>query len=643
MSAPFPPGFSGIDPILLDAMIGEFRRTRADLTGTLSPYRARLGPLGVPRTALRDVELVCSWIDAQLPMLIRRRDLAIALDDCGQPGLASVDESLILTPSEARRHGAALAKRFKDGSLHELLNELGPHRFDGDYTAAFFAALGTKLTLGLPSRIAEHGRDGHVGRQLRETSQAFATAVSSGTRVPGFGTVARSLFNPDLSPDDRRNAAALVSSGAFPPEWLASLARLHALDPLHRQAAARPDMRAADLTATDWETVRRMLRALANNPVASRLAFQEMAAEERGLAPVLTTFTRMATLDPETATQLGRAFAAASSERSTNAATFAFTVITTVPKTTVSDNMRLPLAQIAGTYATEITEGANIDDRTQGTAFGRVQTYTPGLKPMFSLSPQDTYAFLKTFADSPTHMRPFEQGMSDLTRRLGAEGIRLEIAKGKGDLPHGTPGLERVMQALGYVAGLQSQAQHTVQGRLDERDANRREDLAKLPGLAFDTGAVFLPMAPMVDENLWGLVRQAAEGHISRTNDTAADNTRISRLESRELQLSLGLQHSVVQRLLSGGYPLKVRPADFTPPHPDHPFTTPRGRLLPYDQLTKDTKALDNYVTWLETNGRGGHDDDAFGQVAVRASGAFAGKQHQASHEAANWEANEKQ
>ncbi|MGK5550682.1 DUF6571 family protein [Actinomadura kijaniata] len=674
MSAPFPAGFSGIDPALMGEMIGEMRRGRADITGTVAPYRARLAALGADTAPLAEIDRVCDWLDAQLPMLTRRRDLAIALDDSSEPGLAPIDESLVLPPAEARRRGSALAARFQglhpeDGAYHEILNELGLHRFDPDYTAAFFARLGGQGTRRLPELVAEHARLAHVDRQLREAGEAFASAVSGGRDVPGFGAVADAMFARDLPTAERQGVAALASHGTYPPRWLAALTRQHALDPLYRQYTANPDMRAADLTTTDWQTVRRMLQALGNNPAASRLAFQGVAdahpslpanpaslvdrlpaPEKRApdLSGVLTAYTRLAAFDPQTAEQLGRTLAAGSGaddERDGRhgqaAARFAFTVMTTIPEAAdaIPEPMRPPMSRIAASYATEITEGANIDDRDQDTAFGRVKSSTPGLDPLFSLSPEDTYAFLKTFADSPEHMRPFEQSMGALTRRLGAEGIRIETAKKNGAIRHDAPGLERVMQALGYVAGLQSQAQKTVQGELDEQDALRRERLRQLADVGFDLGTIFVPMAPMADEMVWDMLTKVSGSELDRLQDNADENTRLKRLEDRELQTSLGLQHAMVQRLIKHGYPMEVSPWKAEHPHPGYLFyNNATGHLLPYKEITSDPRLLDNYISWLNANGRGGNSETALGQVSVNASDKFWGGRGRAELRALSWE-----
>ncbi|WP_344947263.1 hypothetical protein [Actinomadura miaoliensis] len=349
--------------------------------------------------------------------------------------------------------------------------------------------------------------------------------------------------------------------------------------------------------------------------------------------------------DRQAVEQFGRALAAGSGvydekdgAHSQEAGRFAFTVMTTL-QDKVPNGLQIRMSQIAGSYAIEIAEGANMADRNQDTAFGKVKTYTPGLKPMFSLSPQDTYAFIKTFADSPEHMRPFEQGMGALTRRLGAEGLRIETAKAKGRIRHDAPGFERVMQALGYVAGLQSQAQRTVQGDLDEQDAKRREHLRMMMDTSVDVGSFFIPSASVADEIVWEALTKLAGRGADASMAAADKKTRLKRLENKELQMSLGLQYAMVQRLIEGGYPMKVTQWQADHPNPGYLFyNNENGRLLPWKEIKSDLRLLDNYTAWLRANGLGGDSETAFGQVAENATGDFGGMMKKATDHAASWE-----
>lgn len=328
----FPPGFSGIDPTLMEGMIKEFRRGRADLAGTVGAYRTKLAAFGVDTTALAEIDRVCSWIDDQIPMLTKRRDLATALADTSQPGLAMVDESFVLSPAEARRQGAALAARFRsvkdarpgDGAYHDLLNELGAHRFDSDYSASFFAGLGAQSTRRLPEMINLYGGKGpSAGRSGRP-------ARLSAVRCRAAWTCPDSATSPgpcSMGPCPGRTGKAWRRScvSGDSREWLARLARLHALDPMYRQATSGEGASRTAIDVQDHDTFQLFLRSLGDNPAASRLAFQGLAEDKTGrvprppfvgpsepdLARVLSAFTRLAQTDGKIAEQLGCAYAGA--------------------------------------------------------------------------------------------------------------------------------------------------------------------------------------------------------------------------------------------------------------------------------------------------------------------------------------------
>ncbi|MFC7648654.1 hypothetical protein ACFQX6_55565 [Streptosporangium lutulentum] len=50
---------------------------------------------------------------------------------------------------------------------------------------------------------------------LRTLSQAFGSAVTGGSRVPGFAKIKAAVQSPD--PSDRGAADLLLTSGSFPP------------------------------------------------------------------------------------------------------------------------------------------------------------------------------------------------------------------------------------------------------------------------------------------------------------------------------------------------------------------------------------------------------------------------------------------
>jgi hypothetical protein len=678
MTSAFPAGFNGIDPELMDTMINDLRHRRSDLSEFVAAHRGRLAGLQVDTGAFANVDRVGNWIDAQIPMLQERQRLAVALDDSSEPGLVPVPNSYFLAPGEARRQGKALAEQVKKAGWDDytrLLTVLADHQNDPEYAAAFFAALGPELSRRLPSLIRENGEHGKVGYLIRSTSAAFGAAVSGGRDVPGFEDVLKPMFGP-LEADDREGVAALVCAGKFPPEWLSELVKTQVLRPLYAKTLPDRELSRPGIESVDHRAYELFLRALGNNPEASRLAFTGVAAEhplprsslddllgtpvKSSLPQTLAVFTRLAQTDAKVAEQLGRAYAAASGaydeqdgHHSQAAGAFAFTVMTTLPhvRDGVPQPMSRAMSQIAGAYATEITEGANGDDRRdkQVTAFAPVKSATPGLNPMFGLSPKDTYLFLKTFADSDEDMRPFEQGMGALTRRLVAEGVHLEKLRQQGKIVPGAPGLERIMASLGYVSGLQLQAEKQVRGKLDAEDARSEALLRQMVGLGIDYGSVFLPGiggagAELLSEWAWETIKQ----YNSKALDSAFDgegSTRLAKLSDKTFQETLGSEYSMVQLLMASHYTMDVTPqammkdpGKYHLPYPGVGFVDSNGTVLPYSQISGNPKMLDNYLAWLEANGRGGADERKFGQVVPNASGMMLGKRTAADALAQSWE-----
>ena len=123
--------------------------------------------------------------------------------------------------------------------------------------------------------------------------------------------------------------------------------------------------------------------------------------------------------------------------------------------------MRVHLAEIAGAYASEIAEGADLgdDNQLQPSAFGPVASRIPGLSPAFRLSPADTYRFLTTFAATDTDLAPFEAGLGNLARRLVDHNVPL--LRRTGDPTQ----LSAVFAALGNVRGFELAAAEAVRGR----------------------------------------------------------------------------------------------------------------------------------------------------------------------------------
>jgi len=103
--------------------------------------------------------------------------------------------------------------------------------------------------------------------------------------------------------------------------------------------------------------------------------------------------------------------------------------------------------------------------------------------------------------------------------------------------------------------------------------------------------------------------------------------------------MAIGLQHAVVQRLIERGYPIKVSVWNADHPHPGYLFyNNENGHLYSWKEIKSDPRLLDNYIAWLNANGRGGDSEDAFGQVAVNAMNDFRGAYKGAVDKILEWE-----
>ncbi|MFD8555786.1 hypothetical protein ACFV1N_00665 [Streptosporangium canum] len=176
-------------------------------------------------------------------------------------------------------------------------------------------------------------------------------------------------------------------------------------------------------------------------------------------------------------------------KHSQESAAFAFTVMTTMDDLKLGKEVRVHLAEIAGAYTTEIAEGADIGDAnmTEDSAL-KPSTSAFGMKSVFTLSPKDTYRFLKLFADSAENLAPFDEGMGRFSQKLIADASA--TTRRTGDVER----LDKVFTALGNVRGFELAAVTKVQGNLDMID-KQRDDLV---GFIRDTaiGATSMVLAP---------------------------------------------------------------------------------------------------------------------------------------------------
>lgn len=622
-TGPLSPDFSGMNPALMAEFIALLEQAHAVLREETGAILAELARAGADRTRMLRVQDVANWVGQQLPDLRRRAELARRTGALppwapgGAQGLRPFDESRFVGVAEARLRGAALARWIGDATptvfgardrYAAFVKALGEHADDPEFTAAFFAGLGLERTLDLGRRLrAALGEDADAA--IDTVSRAFGTAIRSGAGVRAFTEMRERLAAGPLRAKGggvRHGLGDLLRAGEFPPGWLAAVAHRHALAP-------ESNVSGEDLAG--------YLYALGNNPAAARAA---IAAATRDVP--LETFLRrlndrvavrsryayqehLQLKENSRADAFGRMLAAAAGaydERdgahSEEAARLAFDLIRTLPKLDIAEPTRVHLAEIAGAYATEITEGANLSDanRTRPSAFGKVTTVVPGLNPAFRLSPADTFAFVTTFATSPATIKPFEKAMGELADRL----VRAAAGGGRGIEP-----LERVMRALGHVSGLQYAAERLVQGARDAEDEARRKRQAFLLGLALGVGGIAVPLEGQV---LWLALSTGAPLAFDKL--TEVDKTRVQALDDKVRLAALARGHWLVNALIDSGFTPTVPATD--PRFARPPITGPDGRLLPFDRIAKDKEALRNLNNWLIANGSGGTSKTELGEAA---------------------------
>jgi hypothetical protein len=658
--AAFPPGFSGIDPEEMAQLIRLLERGREDLAQIPARWRSMLAGFSeVDTSTLNRITEISRWVDGQIPQLERRRNAILTGSEPQIAGLRPYVESTFATPEEARRYGRSLAARLVNinnpVNYKGVLDELAANKYDPDVTAAFFAALGPEAARMLPLKV-NRGDNERRAQQINDISDAFGTAISAGGNIDGFGKVRDAMLERQDSVDDVRGISKLVSHGNFAPDWLATVVQRQALDPI-----LVPGLEDDSIHDRDGTAFNLFLRALGTNPAAARLAIGQYAGDYtpqgapasasrfpsaltatqsngRTLDEVLRKLTSTVADGGAPAKEMGRVFAAASGatdetdgQHSKDAAWFAYNTMTTIDsgfQTRTDAGLRgVPaeikpyLAQIAGSYATEITEGANLTDRNADdpSSFGDVNSAIPGLNPMFNLSTRDTYNLLKTFADTDENIRLFNQGMGDLAARLKAEGVNIEKSRRAGD---DSPGLIRIMDSLGAVAGLQLAAEEKVRGQMDDRDVRERKLLQQLVGVEFAAAGFAAPNG-IANELLWETSLFGGEQQVGDVIDQLGNTTRVDKLRREDAQATLAAHYDVVRTMLDHGYQLDVTPLEFSTSHTS--IVDGSGSLLSYGALVKDSAKLTAYRAWLRANGMGGVHDSAFGEVSLGAADRLVG------------------
>ncbi|GAA4216608.1 DUF6571 family protein [Microbispora amethystogenes] len=629
--------FCGIDPAAMNAMAADLRRAADRLTTFSSDFEGLFRANGVSTTPLTQVTAIADWGRGQVPKLSERAELIKALNGTGDDTFARLPDALDsfatgrglgLTYGTGIFENSDFTSETKGELAHEHIKEIAALAKDPAAAAAFFATLPAKVRDALPDLLMNTGSP-----TAKEDLAAFSAALGAALRAPGrIPAVERLKAELVSKPADRGvawNRLTLLVGAKAPTDVRVAAARALALDDFMKNPRQDWLGGSASLSRTygySPDTIPLALEVLVGEGKAARTAFAQLGGDGVKLSPVemmkrFLDYSKTVGSGNEIAGAFGRALATASGAydekdgaHSTEAARFAFDVIREMPKLGVPYPMRTSMAEIAGSYATEFTEGANLGDanRTQPSAFGPVKTIVPGLNPVFRLSPKDTYEFVKTFADSAAHIKPFEEGMGNLTDRLVNTAAKMDHGKS-------TDHLERAMRALGYVAGLQFATEREVQGKLDAEDQARVK--AEMFAYGLGLGVTGFAISGVAGQILWLGVSTFTPLGVEPA--ITPEKSRLSELDVRDRAAWMARETWLANILLSNGFKAKVPPND--PRFSKAPIAGADGKLLPFSEIAKNKEAVRNFDNWLIANGSGGLDDRILGEVQTSLEERFAG------------------
>ncbi|WP_030909963.1 hypothetical protein [Streptosporangium amethystogenes] len=626
-----------------------------------------LSSVDADRSAALPIREIEGWLDQEIPRLRKRNqmiqesdslaDWAPGLTGLGPPGptpspggLMAFDERDLATHTLANDEGKKLAEtlvRLSGTGPHSSGNDydrafaqLADRRGDADFTAGVFAALGPKGAAAV-LRELNHYRGESARKHWKTMGEALAAAVAR--RPKSLGPA----WEPEnLGKAQGADLGLLLGHGRFPTGWLTEVVRPRVRKSPGDEVLARWT---ADLS--------HFLSALANNPETARALFNDLPREE--LRDLFSELNAEVSLYPneydpiafDLEAEFGRMLAAGAGvfeKRSPGpgAVRFAFNAMTTMGDLRTGADFRNPegqpmdvakgarvfLSMLAGAYAAEMMEGASFRDanRTKDSVFEKTDTLILGLSPKFVLSPGDTYRFMKTFADSAEHMKPFEEGMGKFARHL------MDSAAVK-DQGKNVEYLGRAFIGMGYLAGMQIAATNEAQGKMDEYDQKARDRIFFLLGLGVDATGFGAAGLGLLEESfqdfIWLMISKSTTETIDSYKDI--DGTRLDKLKETNRLATLGSEYWIFHELRRYGFSYKVPPTD--PAFSQPPITGADGTLLPFSMLAKDPKALKNLADWLISNGSGSGDKSTAGEAAAEIDILFTGAKGKTRDNPAPW------
>ncbi|MFC4531746.1 hypothetical protein [Sphaerisporangium dianthi] len=634
----------------MDGFITEIDHARGTIGEHTEAIRRIFTTNGIPATSLAPITEVEHWIDHHLPDL--RRRVQIAKNTAKLPdwspgagrGLVPYKETNALPAAEAQRLGTDLAAEYKainpdvlfdpglDEKYQKIVNVLEANVHDPQFTAAFFAGLGLNRTLRLPELLRRNLQESDQAA-VDTVSQALGTAVTAGgAAVAGFAAISNGMKKKASNYDEQRAIGELLSAGRFPTEWLAEVVVTQIFVPGDKSRG---------------KVLAPYLQALAKDPGAARLAisvatsdsplpkdpFASLAPSLRShpedqrpdLAAFLKNLNDRASAHDTSADSFGRLLAAASGvydeqdgHHSDAAARFAFTVITTASAFNLAEPTRVYLSQMAGSYITEIAEGADLGDANHvlPSAFGAVESQIPGLKPSFQLSPEDTYKFIKTFANNLHNQAPFQAGMDILTTRLIGDAVSdMTITRD-------STRLDDTFAVLGNLRGLQLAAREKLGKAIDDAAEEYRNNESMLIGTVFGIAGLggVLERVPKT----WTAISTAWSGYDTYVRSDEKELEKVRTADERE---TLGRQHAIAQSLISAGLKPEVSPTDYQNAHPNAvPIADDAGNLRPFADILKlGNDGLDSLDRWFLENDMG-KDKNSLGETTRFLADRFDGR-----------------
>ncbi|NED97344.1 hypothetical protein G1H11_18770 [Phytoactinopolyspora alkaliphila] len=568
--------YSSISAEGMGELVTAMRRGHGKLSTDLDDLRTKMRIRGVTFQTLSSIDTIAEWVDAQLPGLERRRNMAEALTgDRPEGTMVQFDEPIPFdSPEEAEQYGRELAQQLLEdgtidaGTFDEMFEEMEAYVNDPDVMAGFYLELGPDYAGRLPSLLQATGSD-NAERYLELFSIGLGTALnttdhtsSSSDYYSEFSDFREQWRDAHDDPALSWDRLAMLQHGDFPPRWLSDVVRNAVLEDFEGEDWGEIDFRSGftPRLGLSEDTLALAFSALGNNPSAARIALDEQGgiSIEEYVERVYGIQRSRGTGDAITEA-FGQAIASGSGalddppDKGSHASSFAFQAIVALGQHEDTPwGMREPMGQIAAAYAEELLVGSYAHDATfRGSSMDMPENFDlpPGMDPNFFLSPEDVYRFLHGFAHDDRYSADFDAAVQDLYETLPAQALEADLAAtGAGDLD--PENFEAALRMFGTLSGLQYQAQREVRG--DEFD----EEEAFKANMAFGGSAVLtlLPVSPKGILDLgWKVTQVVTAGSL---NEWAASGTD-PRDELDALNIQAGVLHRylIAEMMIDAGYP----------------------------------------------------------------------------------------